>query len=227
MRAQNERAATGTSGDGPSDVARLSKTCNYESNSNVVRLQSDKRSSSLRAQRRAWGLPTKAQIGWLLDHGISVETLEAEPCSIAATTVRFEGRFFIPDPDGEKALIFRATDRDEVIDLIAWSPRTDQLGSFLGLAFCLGDQDQLHNPASWFAGGGLNIYRSPLGWLRGNRRGIVIVDAQQTYAMLRHVPRLLVDNIAHGEQVKRWMRPPKLTTQILVTQKQGTGSLSA
>jgi hypothetical protein len=162
-------------------------------------------------------LPTEAQIGWLLDHGVSTETLETE--LIAATSARFDERFFVPYPDGEKALIFRATDRDEVIDLIAWSPRTDQVGSFLGLAFCLGDQDQLHNPASWFAGGGLNIYRSPLGWLRGNRRGIVIVDAQQTYAMLRHVPRLLVDDIAHGEQVKRWMRAPKPASQILIAQQ--------
>jgi hypothetical protein len=165
------------------------------------------------------------QIGWLLDHGVSTETLETE--LIEATTVCFDERFFVAHPDGEKALIFRATDRDEVIDLVAWSPRTDQLGSFLGLAFCLGDQDQVHNSASWFAGGGLNIYKSPLEWLRANRRGIVIVDPRQTHAMLRHVPRLLVDNIAHGEQVKRWMRPPKLTTQILVTQKQETGSLSA
>lgn len=211
MRAKNERPPTAGNGEG---ALKLSVVGNPKGNIN-----------SLRAQHRAWGLPTEAQIGWLLDHGVSTETLETE--LIAATSARFDERFFVPYPDGEKALIFRATDRDEVIDLIAWSPRTDQVGSFLGLAFCLGDQDQLHNPASWFAGGGLNIYRSPLGWLRGNRRGIVIVDAQQTYAMLRHVPRLLVDNIAHGEQVKRWMRPPKLTTQILVTQKQGTGSLSA
>jgi hypothetical protein len=215
MRVQNERAATGTSGDEPSGIASW-RTSNSKSNI-----------GSLRSQHRDWGLPSDTQIRWLLDQGVSVGTLEAAPCSMAATKVRFEGRFFIPDPDGENGLIFRATDRDEVIDLVGWSPRTDQLGSFLGLAFCLGDQDQLHNSASWFAGGGLNIYRSPLQWLRTNRRGIVIVDPRQTYGMLRHVPRLLVDNIAHGEQVKRWMQRPKLTTQILVSQKQETGSLSA
>jgi hypothetical protein len=182
---------------------------------------------TLRALHREWGLPSNEQIRWLLDHGVSVDALQAEPCSIAATTVRFDVRFFINDLEGEKALIFRATDRDEVIDLVAWSPSSGKMGSFLGGAFCLGDQDQLFNPASWFASGGLNIYRSPLGWLRGNRRGIVIVDAQQTYAMLRHIPRLLVDDIAHGEQLKRWMRAPKPTSQILVTQQQELGSLSA
>jgi hypothetical protein len=182
---------------------------------------------TLRALHREWGLPSDAQIRWLLDQGVSAETLEAEPCSIAATKVRFEGRFFIPDPDGEQALVFRAIDRDQVIDLIAWSPHSDKIGLFLGLAFCLGDQDQLYNPASWFAGGGLNIYRSPLEWLRANHRGIVIVDRKQAYAMLRRVPRLLVDDIAHGEQVKRWLRPPKLTAQIPVTPQQETGSLSA
>ena len=34
MMAQNERAATGTSGDGPLEVARLSKTSNQDDSSN-------------------------------------------------------------------------------------------------------------------------------------------------------------------------------------------------
>jgi hypothetical protein len=171
---------------------------------------------SLRAQHRAWGLPRDAQIRWLLDQGVSVETLQAEPCSIAATKVRFDGRFFIPDPDGENALIFRATDREEVIDLIAWSPLSDEIGSFLGVAFCLDDQDQLYNSATWFAGGGLCIYKSALEWLRANRGGIVIVDPNRSYAMLRHVPRLVFTDATLGRQVKEWLQPPRPRCELLV-----------
>jgi hypothetical protein len=171
---------------------------------------------TLRALHREWGLPSNEQIRWLLDHEVSVETLQAEPCSIAATTVRFDGRFFIPDPDGEKALIFRATDRDEVIDLIAWSPRSDEIGSFLGVAFCLGDQDQLYNPATWFAGGGLCIHKSLLEWLRASRRGIVIIDPKQTYAMLRQVPRLVFTDAALARQVREWLQPPRPRCELLV-----------
>jgi hypothetical protein len=203
MKAQKERPGTGFSGDGTFIQGSGARPTNPESNI-----------ASLRAQHRAWGLPTKAQIGWLLYHGVSVETLETE--LIAATTVCFNGRFFVPDPDGEKALILRATDRDEVIDLIAWSPHTDHVGSFRGLAFCLGDQDQLFNPASWFAGGGLHVHASPPDWLKADRSGIVIVDPNQTYAMLRHVPRLVFTDAKLARQVKEWVQPPRSRCELLI-----------
>jgi hypothetical protein len=204
MRALKERAASGISADGPSGDA-FSKTNNQESNI-----------GSLRAQHRASGLPSGAQIRWLLDQGVSVKTLESEPCSIAATKVCFEGRFFIPDLGGEKALIFRATDRGEVVDLVAWSPRTGEIVSFLGLAFCLGDQDQLFNPASWFSGGGLHVHSSPLEWLKADRSGIVIVDPNQTYAMLRHVPRLVFTDVTFARRVKEWVQPPRSRCELLI-----------
>jgi hypothetical protein len=200
MRAKNERPPTAANGEG---ALKLSVVGNPKDNIN-----------SLRAQHRAWGLPTKAQIGWLLDHGVSTETLETE--LIAATSARFDGRFFVPQPDGEKALIFRATDRDEVIDLIARSPHAAQVGSFLGLAFCLGDQDQLYNPASWFAGGGLHVHKSPLEWLKADRRGIVLVDPNQTYAMLRHVPRLVFTDATFARRVKEWVQPPRSRCELLI-----------
>jgi hypothetical protein len=196
----NERPATAANGDG---ALKLSVVGNPKDSSN-----------SLRAQHRAWGLPSDDQIRWFLSHGVSAEALASE--LVAATPVRFDARFFIPDPDGEKALIFRAVDRDEVIDLIAWSPHSKKIGSFLGVAFCLGDQDQLYNPASWFSGGGLHVHEFPLEWLQGSRCGVVIVDPNQTYSMLRHVPRLVFSDANFARQVKEWVQPPHLQCELLI-----------
>jgi hypothetical protein len=200
MRAKNQRPPTAGNGEG---ALKLSVVGNPKDNIN-----------SLHAQHREWGLPSDAQIEWLLDQGISPEVLGAEP--IAATRVCFDGRFFIPDPDGDKALIFRATDRNEVVDLVAWAPMSSKIGSFLGHAFCLGDQDQLFNPASWFAGGGLHIHKTPFEWLKADRRGVVIVDPSQAYACFRHVARLVFTDATLGRQVKEWVQPPRPQCELLI-----------
>lgn len=201
---QNEKPATAGNGEG---ALKLSVVGNPKDNIN-----------SLRAQHRSWGLPTKAQIGWLLDHGVSTQTLERE--LISATTVRLDGRFFIPDLDGEKALIFRATDRDEVIDLVAWAPTSGNVGSFLGLAFCLGELEQTFCPSTWFASGGLDIHRSPLDWLRMGKRGIVILKPELTYAFLRRCSRLICTDRELAAEVSKRLAPPRQTAKIYVRKGQ-------
>jgi hypothetical protein len=109
--------------------------------------------SDLAATHRSWGEPDDAAVRWLLEQGLTATTL-TEPYSVGAATVCFHdgaGTFDV-DPDGARALTFRATDMDDVIDLIAWQPRTGQLASWRGAAFCLGDVDDVFNPATWFAG---------------------------------------------------------------------------
>jgi hypothetical protein len=109
--------------------------------------------TDLAAVHRAWGLPDDAMVQWLLRQGIDEAAL-LNPYPIGAAKVRFlAGNTFDLDPDGDRALTFRATDVDDVIDLIAWQPRTGQLASWRGVAFCLGDVDDTFNPATYFAGG--------------------------------------------------------------------------
>ena len=156
------------------------------------------------------GYPDEREIRWLLAQGVS-DTAMLKPTPIRAGNVRFlDGATFDFDAGAARALIFT-----EERDLVAWSPRTGQLASWRGVAFALGEE-AVFNPASWFVGFGLHAYRLPLDWLCAGREGIVIVRPRLTYAMLRHVPRLIVEDVELGRQLRRWLRPPKSTAEILV-----------
>jgi len=100
---------------------------------------------SLSSIHRSWGFPTDHELLWLFDQGVVRETAL---WPISGATVRFDGPNFHRDHEGERALSFRAEDRGEVRDLIAWQPRTGALASWRGQAFCLGDLDDIFNPAT-------------------------------------------------------------------------------
>jgi hypothetical protein len=121
-------------------------------------IEAESRPLSLAAQHRAWGFPTDKELLWLLDQRLPEKAL----WPIAGATVAFRGKTFDIDPAGVRALIFRATDRGEVIDLVCWQPRSGRIASWCGVAAFLGDQDLLFNPASWFDGGAIKIHADPL-----------------------------------------------------------------
>jgi hypothetical protein len=170
---------------------------------------------SLADVHRGWGLPSDDELRWLLDKGVG-EAAMLEPYPLGTARVRFSGRTFDIDPEGERALTFRATDRGVVSDLIAWQPRSGELASWRGVAFCIGDQDDLFNPATYFAGSALRVHRTPLDWLRANRDGICVVRPDLVHAYLRQVPRLSVADEVFARQVKAWLQPPKPTVELLV-----------
>jgi hypothetical protein len=122
---------------------------------------------SLASIHRSWGFPTDDEILWLLDQGIDEKAL----WPISGATVHFDAPTFELNDSGERALIFRAEDRGELIDLIAWQPRTGALASWRGQAFCLGDVDDIFNPVTYFAGDALHVHAKPLDWLLANREG--------------------------------------------------------
>jgi hypothetical protein len=167
---------------------------------------------SLRAIHRSWGFPTDAELLWLLDQGVSDKAL----WPISGATVRFEGTTFDLDHERERALTFRAEDRSEVIDLIAWQTRTGALASWRGQAFCLGDADDILNPATYFAGDALRIHATPLDWLLADRDGIVIVQPHMARTYLAGRQRIRCSSKAHARQVEKWLQPLKPTVEILV-----------
>ena len=170
----------------------------------------------MRAIFNALPFPTEDKLCWLLNQGVDADAM-ALPWPIRSALVHWlPCHTFYFTKGGDPAVIFRAEDRGEAIDLCAWSPRTNKLASWSGAAFCIGDADQIYNPATWFANGGLKIHKTPLEWLRAGRQGIVIVRSRPTYAHLRHVPRLIFDDVEHAEQVQRWCKPPKSKNEFLV-----------
>ena len=166
----------------------------------------------LSAEHRSWGFPNDDELLWLLDQGVSDKVL----WPISGATVRFDEATFDLDYEGERALTFRAEDRGEVIDLIAWQPRTNKLASWRGQAFCLGDMDDILNPATHFAGGALRVHATPLDWLLADREGIVIVRPDLAPAYLANCRRLSCLSQAHARQVEKWVQPRKPSVEILV-----------
>lgn len=171
----------------------------------------------LSEMHRSWGFPNDNELSWFLDRGVTPDVL----WPVSGATVLFDGPTFTLDVHGERAFTFRALDRGEPIDLIAWNPRTGSLGSYRGQAFCLGDVDDIFNPATYFAGDALRVHATPLEWLLADREGIVIVHPEFAPAYLAHCPRIRSSSQEYALQVKRWLQPRKPSVQILVEVEEG------
>ena len=153
---------------------------------------------------------------WLADRGVPSPAI-TEPWPIRSARVKFDGLHgFDFNTEGDQALIFKAEDRGEQTDFVAWEPRTGNLASWYGNAFCLGDADDIFNPATYFRDGYLRIHASPLEWLRAGRDGIVILRRDFAYAHLRFCRQLLCDDPAHAEEVERLLQAPGPTAQIFI-----------
>jgi hypothetical protein len=103
---------------------------------------------------------------------------------------------------------------DGLIDLVAWAPKTGgRIALWLGRGFALGEAQIFGPHLEPFP-----IWRSPLGWLKAGRRGIVSLRPSAAYVMLADVPSFLVEDIDHGRELDRTLTPPRPTGRILVTQ---------
>ena len=103
-----------------------------------------------------------------------------------------------------------------MVDLIAWQPRTDKLASWRGHAFCLGDVEDIFNPATYFAGDALGVHETPLQWLLAEREGIVILRPNLGHAYLKG-RRVLCDDPHHAARIERWCQPPRANLEILIS----------
>jgi hypothetical protein len=157
--------------------------------------------------------PTPHVIRFLRGRGISVDAL-AEPELPALSDVVFHGDrpvfFDFTDEAGCEgafpALIFLARDElGEPCDLVAWSRKKNRLAAWYGAASLLG-AETLFAPR---LGDGLHVYPDVLEWLRADRDGVVIVNAERARRVLVG-DRLIVDDPAFGRLLRdalRWPEP--------------------
>jgi hypothetical protein len=163
--------------------------------------------------------PLEAELEWLSAQGVAPEVM-AEPWPLRSAGVVFDDLYgFDFKRDGEPAIIFKAEDRGDELDLIAWEVSTGRLASWHGNTFCLGDLDQIGSPATYFMDGALRIHASPLEWLMAQREGIVILRQEFAYAHLRFSPRIICDDLAQAEKIECWLRAPEPTVEILIAYK--------
>jgi hypothetical protein len=153
--------------------------------------------------------PNGKEILYLHKSGVSIYTM-THPWILGAERVRFlDGGTFDFDQTGERALIFRAEEQSLTTDIIAWSARNEQLASWRGTAFCLGDLYQI-----W--GSPVRIHRTPLQWLQHGREGVVIVDWTMAAAYLRNAESLLFEDAGLARVVRQWTLAPEPKTEFLL-----------
>jgi hypothetical protein len=153
-------------------------------------------------------LPQK-HIDRLLAAGVSEDALACDPgdygFAIAFDRVAFDGPHFAferhlrqPDDNCTSALIFVGRDEcGETADLVAW--RGEQLASWTTRARVLGQQNvfgpRVGSPA-------LAIHPGPLEWLRADRHGCVLIDAERARWLLTSAGPLLAASIEHGRDLR-------------------------
>jgi hypothetical protein len=160
------------------------------------------------------GQPSQIELNWLIRQGVTWDAL-VKTWPISACRVQFNGRTFYPDPNGVRAITIAVIDYGEIIDIAAWQPRSGRVASWLGHAFCI-DQDQVSNPATFFADGALRVHRTPLEWLRAGRDGIVILRPELSYIYLGRCHRLWVADVQFAARLRRWLQPPTPTVEIII-----------
>jgi hypothetical protein len=162
-----------------------------------------------------------AQRSWLLAREIPPVALDIDPgrpaAPVRAARVVFTERYFDfaeeHDEDARPALCVIARDEFGIVDdLVAFDAR-GSIGRWLGRAVLLGEQmrffPRVESPA-------LRVFADPWEWLRGERRGVVVLD--QGRARWRLAGDVLaVDEPAFGRRVRDGLRLPE--PQILVASK--------
>lgn len=132
------------------------------------------------------------RLRWLLHQGISSKSIVG-PWAVMGGTVIFDNdpNRYRPLVTGDKALIFVVLDKPYTeaaelnpIDMVAWSPRSRLIGTRLGVAFAVGEE-QIGIDGLGTTGLPIPVHRSPLGWLRANRHGIVVADWEHAAYALR------------------------------------------
>lgn len=107
---------------------------------------------------------------------------------------RFEFDHHSPTGPTVRAFLFLVDDMGgEPVDVVAWSPQVERLGTWLGRAWALGE-GRVFAPRLTEA---LPVHRDPLGWLQADRRGLVILNEAMARHYLDAAGPLLAEDPAH------------------------------
>jgi hypothetical protein len=142
-------------------------------------------------------------IDQFLAHGIDIWSL-ADPLPISRAGIFWTDRGFLFEgeterDDGEDAYLVPIIAGGTIVDLCAFGIDDERIGTWQGNALVLG-QDAIVAP---FPGQDpLQIWRTPAGWLRAGRTGVVLLK-EGAADWLGHVPAVIAEDIEHGAVLER------------------------
>ena len=174
------------------------------------------RSDILAAYKRA-ALPTQAQLDALVRKGASPWSIAGAPDSgeraVRFARVIFDGPSFDFDPTADfdmqaegvpAAVVLALNDFAEPADLVAWPLKGDGLASWLGAVAMLGQQHVMAprlDPA-------LNVFRTGLDWLRGEREGVVLIEPGRAARHLVDYGPFAVATVEQGNKLEALLTLP-------------------
>lgn len=94
------------------------------------------------------------------------------------------------------AFVVPAIEADELLDLIAWHPKSGRLASLNRQA------GVLIGPVTPSADEPLTVFPEPLAWLRACRRGAVVVHESLARPFLLDLPAIQAADVEHGESLQ-------------------------
>jgi hypothetical protein len=154
--------------------------------------------------------PSTAAIDWLRARGVTVETFARYWSVGAARVIEVPGGLtdlaYMPCAIGDFAYIFACQTIDGVADLAAWVPSSRRLLTRLGVAGLLG-QRQAEEARDDINARPLRVWRTPLGWLRAGRDGVVIIDPETAAHLLSGLP-VIPEDIEFGRALAALRVPP-------------------
>jgi hypothetical protein len=150
-----------------------------------------------------------------------LERLDIPPDALAgsipvvSSNVNFDGdRFEFEhhhrryDEEGVHAFLFLVINPwNEAIDIVAWSTSLGKLATWLGRAWALGEETIRHPRLTDHEG--LQVHRTPVGWLKAQRKGICLVRPQAAVHHLDDAGPFIPEDINHLVELKRLLLRPE------------------
>jgi hypothetical protein len=165
-----------------------------------------------RAELVRRGDPHQWWLEYVRGQGLDVPTVSRFAGMIAVTACIFEDNprrfeFCLPkDREAEPAAVIEALgdDAETVIDLVAWPLHApDRFASLFGDVVMLG-ADRIANAASYFGGAHLQIFKTPLSWLRAGCTGAVVIDPHGAGIVLRRaVGPIAGEDLQHARALQK------------------------
>jgi hypothetical protein len=147
---------------------------------------------------------------WLLRQGVPSSALVyPELPHYASVIFHTDQALFDFAEDGSdggcEALVFLARDNTgQPADLVAWSCRLRKLAAHFDSVSTLGADDLLAPRLTPELA--LPIHRSPLGWLKAGREGVVLLAPDRAVIELRDFGPFAVEDVEHGKQLRQLFR---------------------
>jgi hypothetical protein len=169
-----------------------------------------------RAELNSRADPTLDWLDYVRNNGLDIATVCRFAGLIAVTHCVFfdHRRFGFADPaerEAEAAAVIEAIGDDgaTVVDLVAWPLEApDRSASLFGDVAVLG-ADRVGNPASYFGGAHLQLYKTPLKWLQTGCTGAVVVDPHGARIVLRRAGGPIAgEDIQHAKALQKLSHMP-------------------